>query len=155
MSSIIEVSGDLLDITSGMIIHGCNAQGVMGSGIALQLKNKHPGMFSTYVNDVNLWSQKGTRRHDCLGAVSWYVEDDLVIGSCITQLFYGKDGALYVSYDAVDSCAMDVNAMLKSGEFTELHIPKIGAGLGGGSWSVISEILTHRIEVPIICWVKE
>ena len=31
--------GDLLSVTKGIIAHGCNAQGVMGSGVALQIKN--------------------------------------------------------------------------------------------------------------------
>lgn len=34
--------GNLLDITSGVIVHGCNMRGVMGSGVALAIRNKYP-----------------------------------------------------------------------------------------------------------------
>jgi len=30
--------GNLLDVTSGIIVHGCNAKSVMGSGVALAVK---------------------------------------------------------------------------------------------------------------------
>jgi O-acetyl-ADP-ribose deacetylase (regulator of RNase III) len=30
--------GDILDAQYGIIVHGCNAQGVMGSGTALHIK---------------------------------------------------------------------------------------------------------------------
>ena len=43
--------GNLLEQTKGVIIHGCNCQGVMSSGIALQIRNKWPGVFETYIYD--------------------------------------------------------------------------------------------------------
>lgn len=157
MPNINYQSGNLLDVTSGLIVHGCNAQGVMGSGIALQLKQRYPGMFSQYVEDVNRWSHQGTQRHLCMGKVSWYFHDDLVIASCITQKFYGKDGAKYVSYDAIDECASEIDDITSIGGLANvdhIHLPKIGAGLGGGSWDVIAEILKHRISLPITCWIR-
>lgn len=36
---------NLLDISHGIIAHGCNAQGVMGAGVAKQIKIKYPTAF--------------------------------------------------------------------------------------------------------------
>ncbi len=36
------VSGDIRCVSSGIIVHGCNAQGVMGSGVALALRTTWP-----------------------------------------------------------------------------------------------------------------
>ena len=33
-------TGDLLAVPSGHIVHGCNAQGAMGAGVALAIRNK-------------------------------------------------------------------------------------------------------------------
>ena len=41
-------TGNLLDVTSGHIVHGCNAQGVQGAGIALHIKNKWSGCYYAY-----------------------------------------------------------------------------------------------------------
>lgn len=40
--------GNLLDVTKGIIMHGCNCQGVMGSGVALAVKRKYPLAFDRY-----------------------------------------------------------------------------------------------------------
>lgn len=36
-----------------------------------------------------------------------------------------------------------------------LHVPMIGAGLGGGDWEVISTIIETTVTNPkeIVCWV--
>ena len=37
---IIYKQGDLLEAEEVVIVHGCNAQGVVGSGVALAIRNK-------------------------------------------------------------------------------------------------------------------
>jgi hypothetical protein len=83
------------------------------------------------------------------------VNDDVTILNCITQQEYGKDGRRYVSYDAVDDCMKSIakNMMMRN-FFTgndsihneSIHMPKIGAGLGGGEWSIIEAIINHHLK---------
>ena len=35
----------------------------------------------------------------------------------------------------------------------EIHIPLIGAGLGGGNWEIIREIIEQTVEFPTTLWV--
>ena len=42
------VTGDLLGATQKVIIQGCNAQGVMGSGVAKVIRERWPEVFETY-----------------------------------------------------------------------------------------------------------
>lgn len=120
------ISGDLTLETSGLIIHGVNAQGKMGSGIALAIRNKWPEVYTAYANHPQGKVQ--------LGNVQFVsISDGLYVGNCWTQEFYGKDGKIYADKNAVKVAlekAFDFCSQYK----LELKSPKIAAGLGGLSW---------------------
>jgi O-acetyl-ADP-ribose deacetylase (regulator of RNase III) len=128
--------GDMLTTESGIIMHGCNAQGVMGSGIALAIKTKYPAAFSDYKVFCN-----STPMDQRLGKTAFsIIKSNIVVANSITQLHFGRDDKKYVSYKAIQECFTAV------AEFAALHkltinYPLIGAGLGGGDWAIISEII--------------
>ena len=123
-----------------VIVHGCNAQGRMGSGFAKELRTRFPGAYDAYINEYN---QRGLT----LGSTVYYdVSNNLCIANCITQEFYGYDGCKYVSYDAIDMAMDKMSDLIGSvNVITHIHFPKIGADLGGGNWNVIKEIIDHRM----------
>lgn len=123
-----------------IIVHGCNAQGRMGSGFAKELRERYPDAYTTY-NDAYKFA--GLK----LGSTIYHmVDDNLVIANAITQEYYGYDGAKYVSYDAIDTVFKDMNEFIaQTGRMTHLHFPRLGADLGGGNWTVIKNIIDHRI----------
>lgn len=131
--------GDILTVDRGIIVHGCNAQGVMGSGIAKEIRGAYPAAYLAYVEHV-----QGKRREEVLGTVAFYdvPDTDLTIANAITQLTFGKDGRRYVSYEAIQR-AFDVIVARANqpGSQRQVHYPLIGAGLGGGDWAIISEII--------------
>ena len=144
--------GDLLDVTNGIIVHGCNAHGVMGSGVANAVRRKYPGAYEIYREAYNEGLLK-------LGTVVYYqVTTELVIANAITQQNFGGDGKRYVSYDAVDNCmrtiAHDLNTDLFGKDFPKVvHMPLIGAGLGGGDWDVIYQIVVKALgNIPNQVW---
>lgn len=129
------------------IIHGCNAQGRMGSGFAKELRTRFPDAYDEYIVEY----EKGNN-HLNLGTVVYHAaETDLIIANAVTQEFYGRDGAKYVSYDAIDSVFAELNNTAKvlkevSGkEAIHFHFPKIGSDLGGGDWNVIAQIIESRV----------
>lgn len=130
------INGDLLSVTEGIIMHGCNAQGVMGSGVALAIKHRYPKCFTAYTNQDRT-----------LGSVAWYIHSNgLLIANAITQQFYGRAPKRYVSYDAVERSFTDVIVKaIDDGIFT-VNLPKIGAGLGNGDWEIISTIVERTAE---------
>jgi O-acetyl-ADP-ribose deacetylase (regulator of RNase III) len=147
MTKIVTKFGNLLQVTNGHIVHGCNAQGVMGSGVALAVKNKYPLAFKDY-------RQHYDGRGLVLGqAYPVAVSTDLVIWNAVTQNLYGT-GIRQVSYDAIATCFEQVNAdlLVSTAGTKEVHIPFIGAGLGGGSWPIISAIIEETMDYPVIVW---
>lgn len=124
---------NILDVKNGIIVHGCNAQGVMGSGVAKQLRDKYPGIYNVYVKKLTL------------GSISIYKQGDLSIVNMITQQYYGRDkGTVYISYDALRSCLEKVNNTVPAG--VSLYVPYlVGAGLANGDEATILNIFNSTI----------
>ena len=141
--------GDILQVQSGLILHGCNTKGVMGAGIAKQIAVKYPDVYSEYV--------RYCRWDDILGeALFVKVSPTLVIGNLFTQDSFGRDPTMrYVSYDAVDNAFKRISYLEEPD--TEIHFPKIGAGLANGDWTVIQSIIEHRLKdfTNLNLWVLE
>jgi O-acetyl-ADP-ribose deacetylase (regulator of RNase III) len=127
----------------GIIVHGCNAQSVMGSGVAKQLRAKYPEIFYDYCLNLEIYA---VQKINPLGQVIFVpVSKTLKIANAITQEFYGRDGSKYVSYSALEQC---LDKVAQSVNFdTPIHIPYlIGAGLGGGNEEIILNIIENTLK---------
>lgn len=137
---IIHVKRDLFTTNAGFIVHGCNAQGVMGSGVAKIVKQKYPKAFADY---RKVFETDGLE----LGRVYWSEQPDgMMIGNAITQQNFGVHKR-QVSYPAVMACFQQIEEELY-GEI--VAIPRIGAGLGGGEWEIIEEIIDFTVKNSMI-----
>lgn len=143
--------GDVLACSEEILIHGANAQGIMGSGVALAIKNAYPEAYRVY-RDA---SEAGylTLSSYTFADVKKPNGDRLRIYNAVTQEHYGRDGKRYVSYDAVEKVFKNIDIHLpKEGA---VAIPKIGAGLGGGAWDeIVSRIEKAMPNRPVICYVQ-
>ncbi len=119
-------AGNLFDnVEHGFIMHGCNAQGVMGAGVANIIRLNYHKAYEVYALQYPNY---------ILGEViPVKVADNLVIVNAITQDDYGTD-KVQVDYDAVEQACRGVIHLAKSGmiESTDIHFPFIGGGLAGG-----------------------
>lgn len=124
-----------------LLVHGCNSKGVMGSGIARQIKSQYPRAFFDYADYI-----KNNKTIDILGRlVITNINDNSFIASGITQLDYGRDDKIrYVEYDALREVFLRVVSFNRIFGGT-IIFPKIGAGLGNGDWAVISKIIEETI----------
>jgi len=148
------VEGDLLTVTSGLIVHGCNAQGKMKSGVAKAIREKWPIVYKAYKDqEANGTRQKG------LGLLTGIIipvkiNKKLTVINAITQKYYGYDGKKYVSYDALDDCMQRIAENYEPD--IPIAMPKIGSDRGGGNWKVIKYIIKHRLdEFDVTIYVKE
>jgi len=143
---ITYINGDLCKADAPYILHGCNAQGVMGSGVAKAIRTHWPEAYDAYraeyekngldIGDVVFvhvthWDNPKEKEHTCP-----------VICNCITQKFYGRDGKQYVNYKAVRACLMEI-ADISRGK--KIAMSKIGSSLGGGDWDVIEQIIKEKL----------
>ena len=133
------VKGDLIklgrDGAFDVIIHGCNCFCVMGGGIAKSIRANFPSAY-----EVDQMTQRGDRSK--LGKISFTKINNLIVVNAYTQYRYGTNKR-HVDYDAV----RDAFRYIKK-RFTGKRIgyPRIGAGLAGGDWGVISKIINEELD---------
>lgn len=138
--------GQILDLEEGIIVQQVNAQGVMASGFAKAVREKWPNVYAEYkaAFPASLRMSENEERH-LLGSVIYVpVSDRLVVANLIGQQFYGRDSVRYTSYDALDLGFKEIADFARKTEL-EVHFPRIGAGLGGGDWTIISAIISVNL----------
>ncbi len=120
------IVGDITEQTEGIIMHGCNAKGVMGSGVALSIRKKWPVVYDEY--------SKLQLGPESLGSIQTVkINDNLWVINAITQNDYGKDGRVYADMSAIRTSFMGALSIAEELGGT-LKLPKIGCGLGGLDW---------------------
>jgi len=126
------IKGSILDAPQKYIAHGVNCQNVMGSGVARVIFTKYPKVKEDYHNAF-------IKYHKGLGDLVESKQDDgKVILNCFTQEYFGREDIKYVSYDAVYEV---FNYGIQELGVKEVAIPKIGCGLAGGNWDIVSQII--------------
>lgn len=139
------IHGDLMKAPEEFIIHGCNAQGVMGSGVAKLLRDADERIFTEY---RKVYDAQGLKVGDVIWVPNTKLEKTAV--NAVTQEFYGREpGVVYVSYDGLREAMKKIDEhakSIKSFEWTKvaMALPLIGAGLAQGKWSIISQIIEEE-----------
>jgi O-acetyl-ADP-ribose deacetylase (regulator of RNase III) len=125
---------------NSLVVHGCNAQGVMGSGVAKVVRNDFPAAYYEY---VRRYEESGLKLGDVIPVM---VLPGRHIINAITQEFYGTDGKRYVNYHAIEVCFGQVRKFADQNGIETINYPMIGAGLGGGNWDEIAAIIDSQLE---------
>lgn len=154
------VYGNLLDIQSGIVVHGCNCKGVMGSGLAKAVAAKYPAVFAVYrskfeqsglhLGEVQLCGQQGEepfRRH--IDAFVEGLPSDLVVANAMTQYNFGTHvrqvdyEAVFAAFSRIRLLARDMDAIV--------WVPEIGCGLGGGEWPEVAKAIKAALGRDVQC----
>ena len=144
--------GDMFAEPEGFIMHGCNAQGVMGSGVANIVRQRYHEAYRVYALQYPNY---------IMGEViPVQVEDDLVIINAITQDDYGTQ-KVQADYGAIRQAMKGAVHVVNSGVHLApkvLHMPFIGAGLAGGDPATIYQIMQEELadaDVEAYLWVYD
>lgn len=145
--NIIYRTGSFLDATdTRYFLHGCNAQGVMGSGAAKAVRTRYPNAYKTY---RMIYEALGLT----VGEVITHSEKDVTIFNCITQQNYGTDGRVYASLDAIEECIRKVDVIMSFTAYPEkVSMPAIGSGLGGLCWEDVERVIEQESTcfIPVV-----
>ena len=152
--------GNLLDAPVDYICHQTNCQGRMNSGIAKQIRERWPVVYEQYIAGFRAIEEESINWEDqldvsevLLGRLQQVkVNDKQTVINMFAQQYYGYDGKRYTSYDAFWACLGGIRDSVPKG--SKIGFPwKIGCGLGGANWQVIStmicEVLGNDYEVYI------
>ena len=130
-------NGDIFDYVQNndVVLHQVNCKGVMGGGIAYQIKNMFPNVYQTY----NAYCKK--HNYKCLGDFL-PVETNLdansfQIGNCFGQDGYGM--GLQTNYNALRNCFEQTKLLFPHNRILIPH--SIGCGLAGGDWNIVFKMI--------------
>ena len=142
--------GDILTTGARVICHQVNCKGVMGKGLAKQIKDKYPEVYTDYLAYIQRMNQKGEK---LLGEVhASPTKDDLhAIAHIFAQDTYGYNG-VYTDLSALRQALYTLlmfndMSMEADGQVIEYAIPyNIGAGLGGANPDDVHALLNEVFE---------
>jgi O-acetyl-ADP-ribose deacetylase (regulator of RNase III) len=137
-----EIQGDLIHMAIAgdfdVIAHSCNCFNTMGSGIAGRIAKELPEA---------MLADKKTKRGDAskLGTIlPVEIERNsikFIVVNAYGQYNYGTN-KVNADYNAIRKCFMEVKKQF-SGK--RIGICKLGAGLAGGDWTIISKIIEEEM----------
>jgi O-acetyl-ADP-ribose deacetylase (regulator of RNase III) len=159
MSQITMLDGDLLDQKTDVIAHQVNCLGVMGVGVAAQIKEKYPDVYEGYKNfcqdELKRLGTSQTRY--LLGKCMVCVSDD---GSPVVAYLFGQDrcdsNGRTTNYNAIYDALTGLRGIMENHEWKSVSFPYgMSCGFGGGSWNVIYAMIydvfeNSDIEVRIV-----
>lgn len=160
------VTGDISLAPEWIILHGCNMQGKMNSGVAKALRDRFPGIYDDYIREL-----PSKKLGDAIQSFA-YLKKGIsgppkFIANLLTQEFYGYDGSAFADLNAiktsiewvVDDHTRSVALMAPHDEVQQLlqiATPKIGCGRGGLSWESdvrpIYEDIESRYNIEFIVY---
>lgn len=139
--SVKIITEDIFKTNCDLILHQVNCQGVMGSGIAKEIRKRmSESGFNDYRNFVLTYKEKAlgsvvfALRTDSINKKQWFVH-------CIAQQFYGRDGKCYTDYEALQKCFITTYKFAKQHNLTVAIPYKIGCGLAGGDWNIVYQMI--------------
>lgn len=142
---------------NSIIAHGVNCQGVMGSGVAKQIKETYPLAYNQYkqlcdtgnVDNSFVFSRfcDPTRSHPLLGTLQLVDHGGVMIANLFTQEYYGKDGRRYTDQTSIYKALLHLAYTIKMTPAIHqaITIPKIGCGLGGLHWETDVEPILREV----------
>lgn len=145
---ITYINHDVTNTVRGVVAHGVNCQGVMGSGVALSIKKKWPIAFERYHSTVKNFREP---KRDLLGLAQLVnvghpmidEPNSLFVANMFTQEDYGRDGRVYASPIAIQK-ALDSVMSFCRGSKLDLYMPWVGCGLGGLQRNVVQRIIEQK-----------
>lgn len=144
------VEQNILDVTEPAVIcHQVNCRGIMGGGLALQIRQQYPAVYDAYKAKTD-WKLGDCQLVEISDGDSQFVanlagQDDICsgFGQCMTDYPY-LAMALRTARDFADANNLT------------LYLPyMIGCGLAGGNWSKVTALIEEFAPNAVVCKLPE
>lgn len=150
MSGLIKIRGDLLASDATFICHQVNCMGVMGSGVAKQVREKWPHVYKDYCDAF----YRHSNEMELMGEITVTpINNAQFVVNMFSQYKYGYDGQRYTNYEAFARCLERIHAVSNPGD--TIAFPRlIGCDRGGANWAIIKTMIEEMLpdrEIEIYC----
>ncbi len=127
-----------------VLIHQVNCQGVMGGGIAREIRDRIPQHYTDYEAKLKTYYEQNTQPLGNYVATTYNVagaKTTSILYGIFSQNSFGRDGRVYTNYAAMSAALV---AIAKNNAGKTLAVPYgIGCGLGGGDWDIVQTLLAN------------
>lgn len=132
-----------------LIVHVCNDLGGWGKGFVLALSRRWPEPEAAY----RRWHRERAENDFGLGAVQFVQVGPFVwVANLVGQRGMRRgSGGVPVRYEAIDA-GLETVALRAVELGASVHMPRIGCGLAGGTWSRVEPLIERRLvsrDVPV------
>jgi O-acetyl-ADP-ribose deacetylase (regulator of RNase III) len=135
------IEGNLLEAKENIIGHQVNCQAVMGSGVALQIRRKHPEVYEEYLKAFKEVESKDLLGHCQLVDISTPDEQFKFAANLFGQLNFGSDGTQYTNVEALRNALYALSQIALDNNLTVALPYKIGSDRGGADWNEVYQML--------------
>lgn len=137
------VTGNLLESEADIIGHQVNAQGVMGAGLAKQIRSRYPNVY----NDYTALCKTNQNKNTLMGQAQFIeVGTNKYVASLFGQLYYGRQKMQYTHYPSLKAALTELREVAEEHGIS-VGLPKfLGCGLAGGDWEVVSKIIEEAFD---------
>ena len=137
------IEGDLIELAKfgrfDVIIHGCNCFCNMNAGFAKSIKFNFP---EAYLADAQTIKGEKEKLGNYTTVTIQRNGFEFTIVNAYTQYYYGGSG-VKVDYEAIKNIFKKIK---KNYPGKRIAYPLIGAGLAGGNWSIIENIINNQLK---------
>jgi|688.fasta_scaffold573284_2 O-acetyl-ADP-ribose deacetylase (regulator of RNase III) len=131
--------GNILEATEDIIAHQTNCMGVMGGGLAKQIRDKYPNVYKEYKSFCN-------KAQLLFGNVQLITcSDGKTIANLFGQYGYGNDKQ-YTDYKALEESLENMLFLIRPFKKSIALPYKLGCGLAGGDWNIVYKIIEKVFE---------
>jgi O-acetyl-ADP-ribose deacetylase (regulator of RNase III) len=132
---------DILKASENIIVHQVNELGVMGAGLALQIKNKYPDVYRKY---------KAVANKNCYGKIQLIrINEKQFICNMFSQRGISRTNRT-TDYELLEQCIKKLAEYSTKNNLTVAIPYKIGCGLAGGDWDKVSKIIKYHLPNAVI-----
>jgi len=128
--NIQEVSSNILTSQAQAIVNPVNTQGVMGKGLALEVKKRYPWAFLSYRQAYDRGELK-------TGVVHAVTQDGFTVFNLPTKTKWRLPSQL----EYVETGLQSLAAVLNASCITSVAVPALGCGNGGLRWSDVRPLI--------------
>lgn len=143
--NISYLHGDLLESHANIIVHQVNCMGVMGAGLARQIRSKWPNVY----NEYRALCDEVSAPRDLMGKAQMVsVEPGCSVANCFAQQDYRRAGQniCLTDYGSLSLALNEVREFATSINARAVALPfELGCGLAGGDCNIVRDIIDEAL----------
>lgn len=144
---MVYINGNLFDSKADVLCHQVNLFGVMGGGIAAEIRKRFPSVYEEYKEQCE--KINCTNYEDYLGTVLMVDTNkgrDQFIANCFCQNYFSENNCL-TNYEKMEKCFYEIKDWMNhNNKYTVAFPYGIGCGIAGGNWGIVENIIQKVLD---------